>query len=93
MNKFKYLRMWRPLLLVSSVSCEFVCLVNLLKPYYTCAAPVTSDSSSQSLNVSLVLTVDSESSGTVAPGVGLDEDVYIRVPNDPVVCSRAGYRD
>ena len=62
-----------------------LCHVNLLKPYYSrVSTPVTSGSTQQNLNVSPALTVDSVSSGPVAPVMEMD----VRAPDDPVVCGR-----
>lgn len=65
-----------------------LCHVNLLKPYYSRAATVAVDSSSQSSNVSPALTVTSVSVGMVTPNMMVDEEVDVRAPDDPMVCSR-----
>ena len=65
-----------------------LCHVNLLKPYYSRAAPVTVGSNAECANVSPALTVTSVFSGPVTPVVGLDEEVDVRAPDDPVMCGR-----
>lgn len=65
-----------------------LCHVNLLKPYYSSAATVAVDSSSQSSNVSPALTATSVSVGMVTPNMMVDEEVDVRAPDDPMVCGK-----
>lgn len=69
---------------------EEICHVNLLKPYYSRAATVAVDSSSQSSKVSPALTVTSVPAGRpmVTPNMMVNEEVDVRAPDDPMVCGR-----
>lgn len=58
------------------------CHVNLLKPYYSCIAPDTLDSNTQNSTVCPTLTMNSLSSGLMAPALGLDGEVDVIPPNE-----------
>ena len=58
-----------------------LCHVNLLKPYYSRADPLTSVSDSECLGVSPALTVNSVSLGVVSTAFGPDREVDVRAPD------------
>ena len=65
-----------------------LCHINLLKLYYSRAAPVISVSECHCSNVSPALIVNSVSSGVVSSALGPDAEVDVSAPDDPVVSGR-----